>query len=155
MHDEDRARWARALTTAGWLFLLAYLSYLTSQIRRAFSITEASFEDGLWWQRVEQISFASLPQNAIIMAPAAAAAVGAALLTRERSEQPVLGLRLLVQLVAGTSYVIIAAAILGIMGIYARTPDNVSDFAALLGRSGGIAMAVAMIRVCLEADRST
>ncbi|NNE12898.1 MAG: hypothetical protein HKN41_11725, partial [Ilumatobacter sp.] len=49
--EQERLRWARALTTTGWLFVLAYVGFIMWQVRRAFLITESSFEDGLWWQR--------------------------------------------------------------------------------------------------------
>ena len=45
--ERDRQRWAVALTTAGWLVLAAYLLLLIAQIRRAFAVTVASFEDGV------------------------------------------------------------------------------------------------------------
>ena len=77
MSDDEAIRWARATGLAGWLFLLAYLGVVTGQVRRAASLSSASFDDGLWWQRVETISFAAIPQNLIVLVPAAAAAVAA------------------------------------------------------------------------------
>jgi hypothetical protein len=153
--DEERVRWGRALTTAGWLFVVAYLTFLTAQIRRAFAIREASFEDGLWGQRIEQISFASLPQNLIVLVPAAAAAVTATLLVRGIVDRFDVWLAQLVRATAGLSYVVIVLAAIGIIAVFWRSPDGVGDVTAVLGRVGGIVMSIAMIRVCLEAERST
>lgn len=154
MNDHERVRWAKALTTAGWLFVLAYLAYLTAQVRRSFAIKQASFDDGVWGQRLEQISFASLPQNLIIMVPAAAAAVGGTLLVRGIVDRSEIWLAQLVRVVAGLSYVVIVIAVLGIIGVFFRAPDSVGDVWAVLGRVGGTLVSIAMIRVCLEAERS-
>ena len=144
-------RWTRALTTAGWLFTAAYLALVVATFRRAFAIRQSSFDDGVWGQRVEVMSVVSTHDSVIILVPAAAAAVAAALLSPGRvavwSAQ-------LVRVVAGLCYVIIAIAAVGGVGLFVRSPDSVGDLAALLGRAGGALMALAMIRVCLEAERA-
>ncbi len=137
------------------MFVLAYLGFVTWQVRRAFAIDEPSFEDGLWWQRVEQMSFLALPQNLMVLVPAAAAASVGAVLVRGVVDHSVLRLAQLIRVVAGLSAVVIAIAVLGIIGIFFRNPDSVADLAALLLRLGGILMSIAMIRVCLEAEHST
>ena len=154
MNDDERIRWARALAFAGWMFVVAYLGFITWQIRRAFAIREGSFEDGLWWQRIEQISFLSLPDNLVVLVPAAAAAAFGTVLVRDVVDRSVLSLAQLVRVVAGLGYVVVAIATLGIIGIFFRNPDSVGDLAAFLLRLGGIAMAVAVIRICLEAERT-
>ena len=30
MRDDDRLRWAQALTTAGWLFVIGYMAFVTA-----------------------------------------------------------------------------------------------------------------------------
>jgi hypothetical protein len=155
VNDHERVRWARALTTAGWLFVVAYLTYLSSQVRRAFAIREASFEDGLWGQRIEQISFAALPQNLIVLVPAAAAGVAATMLVGSIVDRTDIWLAQLVRVAAGLSYVVIVIAGLGIIAVFWRNPDGVGDVTAVLGRIGGIVMSIAMIRVSLEAERSS
>lgn len=155
MSDDDRARWARALTTSGWLFVIAYLAFVTAIIRRASAISSGSFDDGVWGQRIEVMSFVSTHQNVVMLAPAAAACVGATLLAPARLDRTDMWLTQLVRVVAGVGYVIIVVAVIGIIAVFFRSPDSVGDFGALLGRFGGILMAVAMIRVCLEAERST
>jgi hypothetical protein len=154
--DADRVAWARALTTAGWLVLFAYLLFLIGQIRRAMAVKVGSFEDGVWGQRIELVSFVTLPQNLVILVPAAAAAVVAIVLLREQPDD----MRhswapQLIRIVAGVSYVVVALAVLGIIDVLAQTPDSVGGTAAMLNRIGGILMAIAMIRVCLEAERSS
>ena len=62
-----RIRWVDALTTAGWCLWLAYLALVAIELRRAFAITTSRFEDGVWGQRVETISFVSIPQNSIVL----------------------------------------------------------------------------------------
>ena len=148
-------RWAMALTTAGWLVLAAYLLLLIAQIRRAFAITVASFEDGVWGQRIEAVSFVTLPQNLVILVPAAAAGVGAVILLCDTPEE-LHGswARQLVRVVAGLCYVVVALAVLGIIDVLMQTPDSVGGTSAILTRVGGILMAIGMIRVCLEAERA-
>jgi hypothetical protein len=152
--DHERVRWARTLTTAGWLFVVAYLGHLTTQVRRAAAITRGSFEDGVWGQRIETISFASVPQNLIILVPAAAAGVVATLVVRGIADRSDIWLAQLVRVVAGLCYVVIVIATVGIIAVFFRNPDGVGDVTAVLGRGGGIVMSIAMIRVCLDAERS-
>lgn len=143
------------MSFAGWMFVAAYLGFITWQVRRAFAIREGSFEDGLWWQRIEQISFLTLPDNVMVLVPAAAAGAIGTVLVRGVVDASVLSLAQLVRIVAGLAYVVIAIATLGIIGIFFRKPDSVGDLAAFVLRLGGIAMAIAMIRICLEAERTT
>jgi drug/metabolite transporter (DMT)-like permease len=150
----ERLRWAKALATAGWLFVLAYVGYIMWQVRRAFQITEGSFEDGLWWQRVEQISFLSYPQNLMVLVPAAACAALGTVLVRPLVDHAVINLSQLTRVVAGLALVAIAIALLGIVGIFFRNPDSIGDLAAFVLRLGGIAIAGAVIRICLEAERT-
>ena len=153
--ERDRQRWAVALTTAGWLVLAAYLLLLIAQIRRAFAVTVASFEDGVWGQRIETVSFVTLPQNLVILVPAAAAGVAAVMLLRDAPVQ-LQGswARQLVRVVAGLCYVVVVLAVLGIVDVLMQTPDSVGGTSAILTRVGGILMAIGMIRVCLEAERT-
>ena len=153
--ERDRQRWAMALTTAGWLVLAAYLLLLIAQIRRAFAVTVASFEDGVWGQRIETVSFVTLPQNLVILVPAAAAGVAAVMLLRDAPVQ-LQGswARQLVRVVAGLCYVVVVLAVLGIVDVLMQTPDSVGGTSAILTRVGGILMAIGMIRVCLEAERT-
>lgn len=153
MNDEERVRWARALTMVGWMFLLAYLGIVTFLVRRAAAIREASFEDGVWWQRVEQVSFATLPQNLVVLVPAAAAAVVGALVVRAVVDRSVIWLGQLVRVIAGVAMMVVVIAVTGIVGVFFREADNVADLQALLQRIGGIMMAAAMIRLCLEVER--
>jgi hypothetical protein len=150
----DRERWARAIVTAGWLVTGSYLLYLIGQIRRALAVSQASFEDGVWGQRVEQISFAALPQNLVILVPAALAGVGATWLMLGAGLDQVPWTRQLVRVVAGVSLVTMVLAVLGILDVFAQSPDWVGGSIAVLNRVGGILMAWAMIRVCLESERS-
>lgn len=137
------------------MFVLAYLGVVAGIVRRASRIREASFEDGVWWQRIETISFASLPQNLIVLVPAAVAGVVGSILARSVVDRSVLWLRQLVRATAGTCYVVIVIASLGIVGLFFRNGDNVGDIEQMLSRLGGIAMAYAMIRLCLEAERTS
>ncbi len=49
----------------------------------------------------------------------------------------------------------IVIAALGIVGIFFRNADSVADLSAFVLRLGGIAMAIAIIRICREAERTT
>ncbi|MEY2958254.1 MAG: hypothetical protein RLZZ01_822 [Actinomycetota bacterium] len=155
MHDHDRIRWARSLVVAGWSSSLAYTTYLVTQVRRAAAIGEASFEDGVWGQRIEQVSFAALPQNLIILVPGAAAAVAGAIVVRSLVDPVVVRLGRLVRVVASLASIAAAISTIGIVAVFFRNYDNVGDTAAILGRLGGIALAWGMIRVCLDATQET
>jgi hypothetical protein len=153
--DSDRVRWAGALTTAGWLVFAAFVMVLIGQIRRAFAVEIGSFEDGVWGQRIELVSSVTLPRNIVILVPAAAAGVVAMALLRELGDELRRSWsRQLVRIVAGLCYVVVALGGLGIIDVLAQTPDSVGGTAALLERIGGIMIAIAIIRVCLEAERS-
>ena len=155
MNEAERIRWARACTTAGWLFLSAYLLVVIAQFRRAFAIRQSSFEDGVWGQRAENVAFVALPQNLVILAPAAAAAVAAMALARSAGSVPVPWAPQLVRLVAGTGYLAIVLALLGVIDQFAQSPDLVGGSIMLLNRTAGILMAIAMIRMCLESERAS
>jgi hypothetical protein len=155
VNEAERVRWARACTSTGWLFLTAYLLIVIAQFRRAFAIRQSSFEDGVWGQRAENVAFVALPQNLVILAPAAAAAVIAMALTRSAEMAPVPWAPQLVRLVAGTGYLAIGLALLGVIDQFAQSPDLLGGTVLLLNRIAGILMALAMIRVCLESERAS
>jgi hypothetical protein len=153
--ERDRVRWALALTTAGWLVLSAYLLFLIGQLRRAIAVRVGSFEDGVWGQRIELVSFVTLPQNIVILVPAAAAGAGAMVLLRDLPDELQRSwARQLVRVVAGLGYVAVLLAALGIVDVLWQTPDSVGGTSAILNRVGGILIAIALVRVCLEAERS-
>ena len=155
MNDVDRIRWARSLVVAGWMAALAWATYLVTQVRRAAAISEASFEDGIWGQRIEQISFAALPQNLVILVPGAVAAAAGAVLVRSLVNSVVVQLGRLVRIVASLAFIAAAISAVGIVAVFFRNYDNVGDTAAILGRLGGMALSYGMIRICLEADRES
>jgi hypothetical protein len=152
--DAERVRWARALVLVGWLFLLAYLGIVASLVRRATAIRTASFEDGLWWQRVEQISQSTIPQNVVVLAPATAAGVVGALLVRSVVDRSVLRLAQLVRVIAGVCVVVTVIATLGIVGIFFRQPDAITDLQSMFLRLGGMLMAIGMLRLCWESEQA-
>jgi hypothetical protein len=152
MTDADRQHWARALTTAGWLSLLSYLAVLTVQLNRARQTTQSRF-DGVWGVRIEQVSFASLPQNLVVLVPAAVAAVAASVVARGTVAELEVWLERLLRAVAGAAMLAVVLAALGIGAVVLGQTTSVGDFSYLINRLGGIALGAAMIRVCLAADR--
>lgn len=155
VNEHDRIRWARALVFAGSMSVLAYVTELVIQIRRAAALRSPSFEDGVWGQRIELVSFATLPQNQLILVPGVAAAVAGALLVRSLVAPVVVHLGRLVRVIAGLAFVIVVLAMIGIVAVFFRRYDSIGDTSAVLGRLGGIAMAAATIRLCFEADHET
>lgn len=155
MNEHDRVRWARALLFAGWMFVLAYLGELIGQIRRAAATNQGSFEDGVWGQRIELVSFSTLPWNLTTVVAAVAAAVSGTLLVRSLVDPVVVHLVRLTRIIAGLGFVVGTLAVVGIIGVFFRNFDPVVDTGAVLGRLGGIAIAAATIRLCLEADQET
>lgn len=151
--EQRHLGWARALATAGWLVLMAYLAFLIGLIRRASAISSSSFEDGVWGQRFEVVAFASLPQNLVILLPAVAAAAGASVLASGRADQSSMWITQLVRTVAGVAYVVALLGILGIVDEFWQTPDSIGGSGSMLSRIGGLLMVAAVIRVCLEAER--
>ena len=153
MSTPDRLRWARALVTAGWLFTTAYVALLAIEIRRAAAIRTSSFEDGVWGQRVEIVSFITLPQNIMVLLPAAVATVAAAMVLDgvhpdDRPSDP--WLRRLSAVVGGMAVLAIGLALLGIGGIPFRYADPLADLGALVGRVAGIAVATGVLRLLRE-----
>lgn len=155
MTEHDRLRWSRALLFVGWMSVAAYLGYLITQIRRAAAVRTGSFEDGIWGQRVELISFSSLPQNVVILAPAVAAAIVGSILVRSLVDPVVVHLQVLVRIIAGLGLVVIALGIVGIIGVFFRNVDSVGDVGAILGRTGGILLGVGTVRLCIEAENTS
>jgi hypothetical protein len=153
--EHDRIRWAKAAVFAGWMFAFAYVTYLVGQIRRATATRQGSFEDGVWGQRIEEISFAALPQNVTILMPGVIAVVAGTLLVRSLVDPVVVQLGRVVRVIAGLSFVIVALGVVGIIAVFFRNYDSVGDLQAVLLRLGGIAMAAAAVRACLEADHDT
>jgi len=151
--DADRLRWVRALTTAGWIALVSYLGIVVIEVRRAAAITTSRFEDGVWGQRVEIISFVTLPQNiAVLMLPVATAATAAVMLAGVHPDDrgDTVWLTRLTTVTGGVCVVAIFLALLGIGGIPFRYADPLADLGALVGRLSGIAMAAGALRLLRE-----
>jgi hypothetical protein len=153
--DPDRVRWARALTSAGWASLIAYLAILAVAINRARLTDDAPFDDGVWSQRLEILSFASFPQQVVVLVPAVAAALGAMLLGRDALVTIEPWHARLVRGTAGAAVVAIALAAADIVSIVVQGDESVGDFGDVVHRVGGIALAWAVVRVSLEIDRDT
>jgi hypothetical protein len=151
----DRDRWAATLGTAGWLFLVAWLALLVTQLRRAAILKSSPFEDGVWGQRAEIVSFVTLPQNLVVLVPAVACAALAAALTSPHPEMQSIWRTRLNRFAAGACYVAIALATFGILDVFAQNPDSDGAVAAVLPRAAGVLMAVGMVRVCLLVERQT
>ena len=153
MTDSDRLRWVRALTTAGWIALVSYLGIVAIEVRRAAAITTSRFEDGVWGQRVEIISFVTLPQNiAVLMLPVATAVTAAVMLAGVHPDDrgDTVWLTRLTTVTGGVCVVAIFLALLGIGGIPFRYADPLADPGALVGRLSGIAMAAGALRLLRE-----
>jgi hypothetical protein len=151
----DHAReWVRALTTAGWLFLLGYLAILAYSIDRARRITQSQFAGGIWSQRMEVLSFASIPQHLVVLVPAAAAGIAAAVLVERDDGFRDIWLDRLIRLVAGTAVAAAVIAVVGVLWVTFGGDDDTGDFGFVVSRLGGVAVGVAIVRVCLVAERA-
>jgi hypothetical protein len=153
MDEHRRVAWAKALTTVGWLLVFAYLSIVIGQIRQAFQIRDSSFEDGVLGARIERVSFVVFPQNSIIILIAAAAAALASALAAGLADRRDMWTSQLIRVSAGVCYVVIVIAAVRIVSIMTHRPDGLGDFNALLQQIGGILVAVAGVRLGLEAER--
>lgn len=154
MGPTDRLRWVRALTTAGWVALASYLGIIAIEVRRAAAITTSRFEDGVWGQRIEIVSFVTLPQNiAVLMLPVATAVTAAVMLAGVHPDDrgDTIWLTRLTTVTGGLCVVAIFLALLGIGGIPFRYADPLADLGALVGRLSGIAMAAGALRLLREA----
>ena len=154
MTERERVLWARTLTTAGWLITTAYLALVTAQVRRAAAISQGSFDDGVWGQRLETVSFIAFPQNMVILTPATGAAAVATVISVGLVDRVEIWLAQLTRVLAGVCYVVIVLAALRMLALFWQGPDLVGDFGALLTQLGGILIALAISRVCLEAEHS-
>ena len=122
-------------------------------MRRAAAISESRFEDGVWGQRIEIVSFVALPQNAVILVPPAiaAAVAGALIAALHPDDRPdLIWSRRLARVTGGLAIVVIALAAIGIIGIPFRYADPLADLAAIVGRLAGVAISLAVIRLCRE-----
>ncbi len=156
MTEHERLRWAKALVFTGWMFVLAFVGILVIQVRRAAAVSDSRFEDGVWGQRAELVSFATLPQNAVVVVPALIAGLVAAWLVRPLVEPVVVHAQWLLRIIAGLAYVILALAVLGILAVFFQGNfDSVGDVGAILGRLGGVAVGLAIVRLCTEAEHDT
>ena len=157
MTVSDRIRWITTATHVGWLTLTAYLALIIIELRRAAAISESRFEDGVWGQRIEIVSFVALPQNAVILVPPAiaAAVAGALIAALHPDDRPDLTWsRRLARVTGGLAIVVIALAVIGIIGIPFRYADPLADLAAIVGRLAGVAISLAVIRLCRESAES-
>jgi hypothetical protein len=131
--------------------LVGYLAILATQLDRARRTTTSRFEDGVWGQRLEQVSFVALPQNLMVLVPAVACALVAAALARGLARD--LWLDRLVRAAAGTAFVALVLAVVALVEAVLVGGDSANDFASVVNRVGGALMAIAMIRLCLQAER--
>lgn len=154
MTDDDRIRWARALVLAGWLFLGTYLTFLITQIRRAAAVSDTRFEDGDWGARIEQISFAARPEFVVSIIAATAAVLVGVVLMRAAVDAVELQLRVLTRAIGGACVIVVVIGAVGIVALFFRNPDGVSDVGYLLSRTGGIMTALACMRLCAEVERT-
>ncbi|MEQ8437615.1 MAG: hypothetical protein RIB65_08975 [Ilumatobacter fluminis] len=156
MTEHERIRWAKALVFGGWMFVLAFIGILVIQVRRAAAVSDSRFEDGVWGQRAELVSFATLPQNAVVVVPALIAGLVAAWLVRPLVDPIVVHTQWLLRIIAGLAYVILALAVLGILAVFFQGNfDSVGDVGSILGRLGGVAVGLAIVRLCTEAEHDT
>ena len=154
MTDAEREHWSRLLTKVGWLFTLAEIAIAAAIVNRARAVTTSSFEDGVWGQRAEILSFLSLPQNVVVLVPAAGVAAAATLIGRGTFAALEPWLERLLRLIAGLALAVIALGVVGIIDVLARAGDSISDFSDIVSRLGGILMGLAVARLCLESERT-
>jgi hypothetical protein len=150
LSNPARVRWVDALTTAGWCIWFAYLGIIAIELRRAFAITTSSFEDGVWGQRVETISFVAIPQNSLVLVAAALCVALASIVwsgIHPDDKPPRQSLQRLATMIGGVAIVVIGVALLGIGGIPFRYADPLADLGALVGRIAGIAIAASCLRL--------
>ena len=132
---------------------MSYLGIIAIEVRRAAAITTSRFEDGVWGQRIEIVSFVTLPQNiAVLMLPVATAVTAAVMLAGVHPDDrgDSVWLTRLTTVTGGLCVVAIFLALLGIGGIPFRYADPLADLGALVGRLSGIAMAAGALRLLRE-----
>jgi len=127
---------------------------LVAQVRRAALLDSSSFEDGVWGQRIEWMSFVSLPQNMVVLVPAAACAALASVLVADLARRRALWSAQLNRVTAGANLVAIGLGTLGVLDVLVQNPDEDGSIAAILTRVGGVMMAIGMIVVSLHVEHS-
>ena len=92
----------------------------------------------------------------ILVPPAIAAAVAGVLIAAlHPDDRPDLTWsRRLARVTGGIAFIVIALAAIGIIGIPFRYADPLADLAAIVGRLAGVAIAIAVIRLCRESADS-
>lgn len=135
--------WARRLLVAGWSALLGYLSvvgYLANRVRRLGEV-EAPFADSIWDQRVEVLSFASLPQQTVLLLVAGALAAGAAVAAQSSPEPPSAWLSTLLTAVVAAAALAVALAVASLWFVLTGDPPDPDRAGDAYLRLGGIALA--------------
>jgi hypothetical protein len=151
LSPESRADLVRRLTIAGWLLLGGSIGFIGFQLERVRGVGEQPFAS-VWDQRIEVLSFLTLPPNLVVLAPAAFVAALATWLAG-RPREP--WLSALLGGVAGIAITLGVIGVVSIVSIFLRDEAGPSDIEGVLLRLGGVSLAAGLALICRTADRLT
>lgn len=144
-----RSDLVQALTTAGWFAFVAWLLFLFRQISRVVRVDEQAFA-GVGEQRIEVMSFLVLPQNALLLLPAAALASTAVWMSGATES---LSLAVQIRVVRWAAIGQIAIAIVSIVSIVVNETGSPTESEDIALRIAGIVMSVAVVKVTAAVER--
>lgn len=148
---ERRVDLVRNLTLAGWLLLGGSFGYIGFQLERVRNVSEQPFGT-LWNQRIEVLSFLTLPPNLVVLAPPVFVAAVATWLAGSSRD---VWLSTLLRLCAGLAITFAVIAAVSIASIVLSNEPGPGDAAGVMLRLGGIALSAGLAVVCRTADGAT
>ena len=146
---ERRADLIGQLTIAGWLLLGGAFGYIGFQLERVRNVTAQPFGT-VWDQRIEVMSFLTLPPNLVVLVPPVFVAAVAVWLAGTQRDS---WLSTLLRICAGLSIAYAVIAAVSIVSIVSSDEPGTGDAAGVMLRLGGISLAAGLALICRTADR--
>lgn len=147
----DRERWSRILSLAGWCSFASYLAIVLSTLDRVRVAPSSRVFGSVWDQRLELLSFAMIPQQIVVLAPAVAIVVVFGMGALDGPRRPWLRCS-----VEATSIVAIVVGLLDVASTLRRDRDGGPvEWSEIFLRLGGVMLASSYVALCrLAADET-
>lgn len=146
---QDREVLVRSLVVAGWLSYTAWLMFLFRQVARTVSVGGQPFA-GVWDQRIEVMSFTVLPPNALILVPAAIAAIVAIWLTEQNQT---LDLAVQIRIVRWSAVLQVVIAVVSVLSIIINDTGSPTEAQDLAMRFSGLLISASIIVLTRTVER--
>jgi hypothetical protein len=145
---ERRSDLVRNLTIAGWLLVGGSFGFIAFQLERVRGVGEQRFAS-IWDQRIEVLSFLVLPPNLVVLAPPVFVAAAATWIAGAHRDT---WLSTLLRLSAALAIIYAVIGMVSIASIVLSDEPGPGDFASVMLRLGGVALAAGLALICRTAD---